>query len=211
MASAPTITDTIAAAGGDDAPPAGDPGTARKGTASTRRGNRARFQEGIPDDQDRFLFRSPCSASPRAWPHAGRGRGSRPGFTINGGATLVLRLPLPRHLADRPALRRPGHLHLGHKSGFYATIWGSSIDDYVAAGRRPGDRPDRRLPAHAAAAPRSISACSIIIIPRRIAHGDDSDFVEPYVSIAQAFGPVTAKATANYAPSQSALSIGDRQ
>ena len=34
-----------------------------------------------------------------------------PEFTINGGATLVSRLSLPRHLADRQARRRPGHRH----------------------------------------------------------------------------------------------------
>ena len=40
------------------------------------------------------------------------------------------------------------------------------------------------------------------------APGYDSDFFEPYVSVSQAIGPVTLKATANYAPSQSALSVG---
>ncbi len=41
-----------------------------------------------------------------------------------------------------------------------------------------------------------------------IVPGYNSDFIEPYVSVSQAIGPVTAKVTANYAPSQSALSIG---
>jgi len=37
----------------------------------------------------------------------------------------------------------------------------------------------------------------------------NSDFFEPYVSVSHVVGPVTAKATANYAPSQAALTVGD--
>ena len=41
------------------------------------------------------------------------------------------------------------------------------------------------------------------------AHGASTDFFRALRSIAHAFGPVTAKATANYAPSQAGLSIGN--
>ena len=40
------------------------------------------------------------------------------------------------------------------------------------------------------------------------AGGANTDFLEPYFSIAHTFGPATVKATVNYAPSQSALTIG---
>ena len=40
-------------------------------------------------------------------------------------------------------------------------------------------------------------------------HGATTDFAEPFFSVAEAFGPLTAKATVNYAPKQKALSIGN--
>lgn len=35
----------------------------------------------------------------------------------------------------------------------------------------------------------------------------ESNFAEPYVSVSRTFGPITAKATANYAPKQKALAL----
>ena len=37
--------------------------------------------------------------------------------------------------------------------------------------------------------------------------GVNSDFAEPYLSVSQAFGPVTAKGTVNWAPKQKALTL----
>src|SRR5258706_13380312 len=55
-----------------------------------------------------------------------------PTFTINGGATLVSDYRFrgisqtDRHFAVQ------GTMTLTHKSGVYVSVWGSSIDDYVA-------------------------------------------------------------------------------
>lgn len=131
------------------------------------------------------------------------------GFSLSGGAAVAsdYRFRGISQTDRRFALQ--GTLSLAHSSGLYATIWGSSIEDYVAAGadaeldlvlgyRRSfgGTTLDVGLlyyyyPGSSAAVP-----------------GYSSDFLEPYVSVSHAFGPVTVKATANYAPSQSALSVG---
>src|SRR5258707_15465698 len=56
------------------------------------------------------------------------------GFALNGGATLVsdYRFRGISQTDKRPAIQ--GTFSISHTSGFYATVWGSSIDDYVAYG-----------------------------------------------------------------------------
>ena len=132
------------------------------------------------------------------------------GFSINGGATIVSDYRFRGISQTDRRFAVQGTFTLSHASGFYATIWGSSIDDYIAAGS------DQEIDL-VAGYRRTFGSTTIdagvlyyyypgaeSFIP-----GYDSDFVEPYVSIAQVIGPVTAKVTANYAPSQSALSIGN--
>jgi uncharacterized protein (TIGR02001 family) len=131
------------------------------------------------------------------------------GFTITGGATLVTdyRFRGISQTDRRPAVQ--GTFTVSHSSGFYATVWGSSIDDYVAAG---GDQEIDLIAGwhHTWSGTTLDMGVLYYYYPnsRAIIPNYNSDFVEPYISIAHAFGPVTAKATANYAPSQSALSIG---
>ena len=131
------------------------------------------------------------------------------GFTVNGGATLVSDYRFRGISQTDKRFAAQGTFTLGHSSGLYATIWGSSVDDYVYGGAT-----DQEV--------------DFIIGYRRTFGGTtldvgllyyyypgssaitptNSDFFEPYVSVSHSFGPVTAKVTANYAPSQSALSIG---
>ena len=130
-------------------------------------------------------------------------------FTINGGATLVsdYRFRGISQTDKRFALQ--GTISLTHESGFYATIWGSSIDDYVAAGS------DQELD-FIAGYKKTINGTTIdggvlyYYYPgaESFVPGYASDFFEPYISVSHTFGAVTAKATANYAPKQNALSIG---
>jgi len=132
------------------------------------------------------------------------------GFTINGGATLVTdyRFRGISQTDRRPAVQ--GTFTLSHSSGFYATVWGSSIDDYVADG---GDQEIDLIAGwhHTWSGTTLDMGVLYYYYPGSgaITPGYNSDFAEPYVSVAHAFGPVTAKVTANYAPSQSALSIGN--
>lgn len=130
-------------------------------------------------------------------------------FTISGGATLVsdYRFRGISQTDKRFALQ--GTISVTHESGFYATIWGSSIDDYVAAGS------DQELD-FIAGYKKTIGGTTIdggvlyYYYPgaESFVPGYASDFFEPYISVAHTFGAVTAKATANYAPKQNALSIG---
>ena len=70
------------------------------------------------------------------------------GFTINGGATVVSDYRFRGISQTDRRFAVQGTFTLAHSSGFYATVWGSSIDNYVAARIRSGDRSGRRLPPH---------------------------------------------------------------
>ena len=132
------------------------------------------------------------------------------GFTVNGGATLVSDYRFRGISQTDRRFAVQGTLTLSHASGFYATVWGSSIEDYVAAG---GDQEiDLIAGWHRTWNGTTLDLGvlyyyypgSSALIP-----GTNSDFAEPYVSVAHSFGPVTAKATVNYAPRQAALSVGN--
>lgn len=131
------------------------------------------------------------------------------GFTINGGASVVsdYRFRGISQTNERFAIQ--GTLALSHSSGFYATVWGSSIDDYVAAG---GDAELDLIAGwrHTYGGTTVDVGVLYYYYPGSSGFiaGYNSDFVEPYASVAHTFGPVTAKVTAAYAPSQQALSIG---
>ena len=132
------------------------------------------------------------------------------GFTVNGGATLVTDYRFRGISQTDRRFAVQGTFTLSHSSGFYATVWGSSIDDYVAAG---GDQEIDLIAGwhHTWSGTTLDMGVLYYYYPGSgaIIHGYNSDFAEPYVSVAHAFGPVTAKATANYAPRQSALSVGN--
>lgn len=127
------------------------------------------------------------------------------GFSVNGGATFVsdYRFRGISQTNLRPAVQ--GTLTLSHKSGFYATWWGSSIDDYIANG---SDAENDLILGYR----RSFGSTTIdggVLYYYYPDHGAAyTDFFEPYVSVSHAFGPLTAKVTANYAPKQRALSVG---
>ena len=132
------------------------------------------------------------------------------GFTINGGATLVSDYRFRGISQTDRRFAVQGTFTLSHSSGFYATVWGSSIDDYVAAG---GDQEIDLIAGwhHSWNGTTLDMGVLYYYYPGSgsFVPGYNSDFAEPYVSLAHAFGPVTAKVTANYAPSQSALSVGN--
>jgi uncharacterized protein (TIGR02001 family) len=157
----------------------------------------------------RFLLSLSCLAvaAGMAAPAAAADLGH--GFTINGGATLVSDYRFRGISQTDRRFAVQGTFTLSHSSGFYATVWGSSIDDYVAAG---GDQEIDLIAGwhHSWNGTTLDMGVLYYYYPNSAAFvpGYNSDFVEPYVSVAHTFGPATAKVTANYAPSQSALSIG---
>jgi uncharacterized protein (TIGR02001 family) len=127
------------------------------------------------------------------------------GFTINGGATLVSDYRFRGISQSNKRIAIQGSFSLGHESGVYATVWGSSIDDYVAAGSDA--EVDLVLGYRHTFGGTTIDG-GLLYYYYPGAGGANTDFLEPYFSIAHTFGPATVKATVNYAPSQSALTIG---
>jgi uncharacterized protein (TIGR02001 family) len=132
------------------------------------------------------------------------------GFSVTGGATLVSDYRFRGISQTDRRFAVQGTFTVSHSSGFYGTVWGSSIDDYVAGGS------DQEIDLiagyrHSWGATTLDVGVLYYYYPgaESIVPGYASDFVEPYASIAHTFGPVTAKVTANYAPSQSALSVGN--
>jgi uncharacterized protein (TIGR02001 family) len=131
------------------------------------------------------------------------------GFTINGGATLVSDYRFRGISQTDRRFAVQGTFTVAHESGFYATVWGSSIDNYIAA--ESDQEIDLIAGFHRTWNGTTVDVGVLYYYypgAEALIAGYDSDFFEPYVSIAHTFGPVTAKATVNYAPSQSALSVG---
>jgi uncharacterized protein (TIGR02001 family) len=97
-----------------------------------------------------------------------------------------------------------GGITVTHESGFYVSTWGSSIDDYVAAGS------DQELDLIAGYS-RTFGAATVDVGVLYYYYpgsgGANTDFVEPYGSIKGTFGPATAKLSAAYAPKSRALSV----
>lgn len=132
-----------------------------------------------------------------------------PAITISGGATLVSDYRFRGISQTDKDFAVQGTFTVSHKSGFYATVWGSSIDDYVAAGS------DQEIDL-VAGFKKSFGGTTVDVgvlyyyYPgaEKIVPGYSSDFFEPYLGISHTLGPVTGKVSAAYAPKQSALSIG---
>jgi uncharacterized protein (TIGR02001 family) len=99
-----------------------------------------------------------------------------------------------------------GGITATHASGLYLSVWGSSIDDYVAAG---SDQELDLIAGYSKTVGAATFDVGVLYYYYPGSHGANTDFVEPYASIKGTFGPATAKLTANYAPKTKALSIGN--
>lgn len=137
-----------------------------------------------------------------------------PAITINGTATVVTDYRFRGLSQTDKKFAVQGSLTVSHKSGLYASVWGSSIDDYVADGS------DQEIDL-IAGFKKTFGGTTVDVgalyyfypgsqqIARILDAGKyNSDFIEPYIAVSHTFGPVTAKVTANYAPKQDALDIG---
>lgn len=128
-------------------------------------------------------------------------------FTLNGGATLIsdYRFRGISQTNRKPAVQ--GSLTVGHSSGFYGTIWGSSIDEYVAAGS--DQEVDLVAGYKTTFGSTTVDVGATYYMYPGACCDADTNFIEPYVAVSQAFGPVTAKVLAAYAPKQKGLSVGN--
>jgi uncharacterized protein (TIGR02001 family) len=123
-------------------------------------------------------------------------------ITISGGATLVSDYRFRGISQTDKRFAVQGTFTVAHESGFYGTVWGSSIDDYVYNGA--DQEIDLILGFKKTFGGTTLDVGALYYYYPN-SGGINSDFIEPYVMVSQAFGPVTAKATAAYAPSQAAL------
>ena len=147
-----------------------------------------------------------------AFPAVARAQDTAPpkAITVTGGATLVTdyRFRGISQTFRKPAIQ--GTATVTHSSGFYASFWGSSIDDYVANGA------DAELDliagySHTFSSGVKLDGGVLYYYYPGGGHAN-TDFVEPYVDVSATYGPVTGKLTANYAPKQRALAVnGDRR
>ncbi len=130
-------------------------------------------------------------------------------ITINGTAAVVSDYRYRGISQTDKNFAVQGSITATHESGVYASVWGSSVDDYIAGGADQEIDLIGGFKKTFGATTVDVGAIyyyypgSSQIIP-----DFDSDFAEFYGSVSQAIGPVTAKVGVSYAPKQSALTIG---
>src|SRR4051812_17833570 len=123
-------------------------------------------------------------------------------FTINGTATVVSDYRFRGVSQTDKNVAVQGSITITHESGFYVSVWGSSVDSYVTASLAGHQEVDI-----IAGYSKTFSGTKIdggvlyYVYPKSKflpGDGSSSNFFEPYFDISHTFGPVTAKATINY-------------
>jgi uncharacterized protein (TIGR02001 family) len=133
-----------------------------------------------------------------------------PAITINGTATVVSDYRFRGISQTDKNFAVQGSLTVSHASGFYATVWGSSVDDYVTASLQSNQEIDLIVGFKKTLGSATIDIGALYYVyPKSKLTGDisSSNFIEPYLAISGTAGPVTAKATVNWAPKQKALAL----
>jgi uncharacterized protein (TIGR02001 family) len=136
-------------------------------------------------------------------------------ITINGGATVVTDYRFRGISQTNKNFAVQGSLTVTHETGLYVSVWGSSIDDYVANGSNQEIDLIAGYKKTVGGTTFDVGALYYFYPQSQKYNGFfsdptikyNSDFVEPYVAISHTFGPVTAKVAANYAPKQKALGL----
>lgn len=140
-----------------------------------------------------------------------------PAITVNGTATVTSDYRFRGISQTDKNFAIQGSITITHESGFYASLWASSVDNYVTAAGLPntsGGQASVEMDVIGGfrktfnGTTFDIGALYYVYPKSKLA-GDltSSDFIEPYFDISHTFGPVTAKATVNYAPRQKALAL----
>jgi len=125
-------------------------------------------------------------------------------ITVNGGATLVTDYRFRGISQTFKQFAVQGTFTVSHSSGLYATVWGSSVDDYIAGG---SDQEIDFIAGYKHSFGGATVDVGVLYYYYPGSGGINSDFFEPYASVSGAFGPVTAKLSAAYAPKQKALTV----
>jgi len=129
-----------------------------------------------------------------------------PAVTVSGSATIVSDYRFRGVSQTNKKVALQGGLTVTHESGFYVSAWGSSIDDYVAAG---SDQELDLIAGYSHTFGNGVKIDGGVLYYYYPGGGSaPTDFFEPYVAVSATAGPVTGKVTANYAPKSNALSVG---
>lgn len=150
------------------------------------------------------------AAAPAITPALAEDTAPPPAITINATAALVSDYRFRGISQTDKNAAVQGSVTVTHKSGFYVSFWGSSTDSYVTFAGTGHQEIDLiggyKKTYHGATF--DVGAL-YYFYPKTHPAGDrsSSDFIEPYADVSYVFGPVTAKATVNYAPKQKALSL----
>ena len=137
-----------------------------------------------------------------------------PAITINGTATLVSDYRFRGVSQTDKNFAVQGSLTVTHESGFYVSVWGSSVDDYVTFAGLSNQEIDIIGGFKKTFGGTTVDVGALYYFyPKSNVAGNksSSDFIEPYIALSHTFGPVTAKGTANYAPKQKALALDQGQ
>ncbi|MEQ7874767.1 TorF family putative porin [Sphingomonas sp. ASV193] len=126
------------------------------------------------------------------------------GFTINGGATVVSDYRFRGISQTDKNIAIQGTFTLSHSSGFYASVWGSSISDYVANG---SNNEIDLIAGYKKAYKSTTVDVGVLYYYYPGSGGANTDFAEPYVKLTQAFGTASLTGTLAYAPKQKALTV----
>ena len=124
-------------------------------------------------------------------------------WTINGTATLVSDYRFRGISQTDRRFAVQGSFTVSHASGFYASVWGSSIDDYVANG---GDQEIDLIAGYKTTISGTTIDGGVLYYYYPGSHGATTDFAEPYLSASHTFGPLGTKIGLAYAPKQKAQS-----
>ncbi|MES1973716.1 MAG: TorF family putative porin [Pseudomonadota bacterium] len=133
-----------------------------------------------------------------------------PALTINGSATVVSDYRFRGISQTDKNFAIQGSITITHESGFYVSVWGSSVDDYVTMAGTGHQEMDLIAGFKKTYNGTTFDVGALYYVyPKTHPTSDisSSDFIEPYFDISHTFGPVTAKATVNYAPKQKALAL----
>jgi uncharacterized protein (TIGR02001 family) len=126
------------------------------------------------------------------------------GLAVNGGATLVSDYRFRGISQTDRRFAAQGTFTISHSSGVYGTVWGSSIDDYVANG---SDAEIDLIAGYKKAFKSTTIDVGVLYYYYPGSGGANTDFAEPYVHVTQALGPVSLTGSIAYAPKQKALTI----
>lgn len=129
-------------------------------------------------------------------------------LTVSGSASVVSDYRFRGVSQSDKRFAVQGGLTVTHASGAYASVWGSSIDDYVAYGS------DQEID-FVAGYSKTIGAATIDVGLLYYYYpgsgGFATDFFEPYASVSGQMGPVSAKVGIAYAPKQHAIAFANNR